>query len=184
MPIVLNKNLNTEQGMVNGMLGKAVGIVVNEEMQALRIRIGQNIIPYHRPPLCVLIQLDEECIKHDKFPFLTRSIVPIFPTIINVKVPSSGRVKGKMQLVRMQVPCSPAFSVTIQKSQGKTYDRAIIDIVKSQSPRYGSTHDNYALLYITLSRVRSMSSLEILTTFDRSVLHYRPDPRLVDDWKG
>lgn len=33
MPVVLNKNLNTEQGIVNGMAGKAVGIVVNEEMQ-------------------------------------------------------------------------------------------------------------------------------------------------------
>lgn len=86
-----------------------------------------------------------------------------------------------MQLLRMQVPCSPAFSVTIHKSQGKTYNRAVIDIAKPMSPPYGSAHDNYALLYVALSRVRTMSSLEILTTFDRSVLHYRPDQRLVDE---
>lgn len=100
---------------------------------------------------------------------------------MSIEIPNSGRLKGKMQLLRLQVPCSPAFSVTIHKSQGKTYDQAVVDIAKPMSPPYGSAHDNYALLYVALSRVRTLSSLEILTTFDRSVLHYRPDQRLVDE---
>lgn len=42
MPVVLNKNLNTEQGIVNGMAGKAVGIVVNEEMQGGKTAMTGN----------------------------------------------------------------------------------------------------------------------------------------------
>lgn len=42
MPVVLNKNLNTQQGMVNGMAGKAVGIVVDEEMQGEKTTMLSN----------------------------------------------------------------------------------------------------------------------------------------------
>lgn len=63
-----------------------------------------------------------------------------------------------MQLLRMEVPCSLAFSVTIHKSQEKTYDQAVVDIAKTILPPHGSAYDNYAFLYVALSRVRSLFS--------------------------
>jgi hypothetical protein len=58
------------------------------------------------------------------------------------------------QFQRKQFPILPAFAMTINKSQGGTFDKVGIDL---------STHVfSHGQLYVALSRVRSFSSLRIL----------------------
>ena len=55
---------------------------------------------------------------------------------------------------RLQFPCVPAFAITINKSQGGTFDTVGIDL---------STHVfSHGQLYVALSRVKSFRSLRIL----------------------
>jgi hypothetical protein len=58
------------------------------------------------------------------------------------------------QFQHKQFPILPAFAMTINKSQGGTFDKAGIDL---------STHVfSHGQLYVALSRVRSFASLRIL----------------------
>jgi hypothetical protein len=58
------------------------------------------------------------------------------------------------QFQRKQFPILPAFAMTINKSQGGTFDKVGIDL---------STHVfSHGQLYVALSRVRSFESLQIL----------------------
>jgi hypothetical protein len=61
------------------------------------------------------------------------------------------------RFVRKQFPIMPAFAMTINKSQGGTFDKVGIDL---SSPVF-----SHGQLYVALSRVRSFASLKILLPF-------------------
>lgn len=151
------------------------------------------MVLYNRPPLALLMEVTSR--KHQPFATLPEQLVPIFPVNMSVPVPvnasrsTTGAVTGarnrqiQKSVSRQQIPCSPAFSITIHKAQGKTFDQAVVDIEKPTTPPLGSAHDNYSILYVGLSRVRQLSDLRLLQPFSSTVLHFQPDTKLVAELK-
>ena len=76
------------------------------------------------------------------------------------------RITSKVVGSYTQLPLVPAWAVTIHKSQGSTYDRAIIDL----GPRAFAPGQTY----VALSRLRSLDGLHLVRPL-------RPSDVIVDD---
>jgi ATP-dependent DNA helicase PIF1 len=66
------------------------------------------------------------------------------------------RSEPGIPFTRTQYPLEPGFCMTVNKSQGQTLDRVGVDLTSRQCFSHG-------MLYTAMSRVRSASSLRILS---------------------
>lgn len=72
-----------------------------------------------------------------------------------------------------QYPVKLAWAVTVHKSQGLTFDRAIIDVGQAFAP---------GQVYVALSRLRSLEGLILRTRVQAEVIY--SDPKVVDFTQG
>src|SRR5690606_33797460 len=72
-----------------------------------------------------------------------------------------------------QYPIKLAWAVTVHKSQGLTFDRAIIDVGQAFAP---------GQVYVALSRLRSLEGLILRTRVQSDVIY--SDPKVVDFTQG
>jgi ATP-dependent exoDNAse (exonuclease V) alpha subunit len=72
-----------------------------------------------------------------------------------------------------QFPIKLAWAVTVHKSQGLTFDRAIIDVGQAFAP---------GQVYVALSRLRSLDGLILRTRVQSDVIY--SDPKVVDFTQG
>ena len=77
----------------------------------------------------------------------------------------TGQVEQKVEGTFSQIPLSLAWAITIHKSQGLTFDRAIIDAGNSFSP---------GQVYVALSRCRTFEGLVLSTPISRSCIMTDP----------
>ena len=75
----------------------------------------------------------------------------------------------KRVVTRSQLPLLPEYAFTDYKSQGRTLDKAIVDL---------QTAKNLQSVYVMLSRVRSLSGLAILRPFLPEKVVGRPSQEL------
>jgi len=66
---------------------------------------------------------------------------------------------------RRQFPIKLAFAMTINKSQGQTFEKVVVDLRKDVF--------NHGQLYVALSRVRSWDSLKIYVGNDNILNHVK-----------
>jgi hypothetical protein len=108
----------------------------------------------------------EPLLPHNKkiqIPNLINGLVPIFP--LEKSFPFSVKGLGNtFSITRVQFPLTPAFCLTANKAQGKTFDKVIVDL---QKPISGKMDHNY--IYVALSRAKSLDNIRILRPFDSSV---------------
>ncbi|PPQ65631.1 hypothetical protein CVT26_000573 [Gymnopilus dilepis] len=98
-------------------------------------------------------------------PGLGQDVVPIFPTRVQVKNTDFYAIGLNVEsMIRSQLPLLPAYSYTDFKGQGRTLDKAIVDI---------STAHSLQSVYVMLSRVKSLSGIAILRWFPPSKLYTR-----------
>lgn len=89
-------------------------------------------------------------------------VVPIFPSASSVQCTEIFHPELKTQSFRRrQLPLIPAYAYTDYKSQGRTLERAIVDLA--------TAHGQGA--YVMLSRVKSLTGLVILRWFPSSKIH-------------
>ncbi|KAJ3517880.1 hypothetical protein NMY22_g13870 [Coprinellus aureogranulatus] len=111
----------------------------------------------------------ERCSIH--VPGLNQGVVPIFPTSISIAQPvHMGSIQAR-SFRRQQIPVVPSYSYTDYKSQGRTLERAIIDITSSRGQG----------IYVMLSRVKSLDGLLILRWFPDSKIIQRMSGELRDE---
>ena len=128
--VMLRTNLWTTAGLTNGAIGEFVQLVAPHA---------------NRLPLAALV----------RFPSYTGpAFFPHNPTLVPVPAFTSHFGSGASQvksLSRTQLPFSLAWAITIHKSQGATYDKAIVNI--------GEKEFHLGLTYVAFSRVRSLDGL-------------------------
>jgi ATP-dependent exoDNAse (exonuclease V) alpha subunit len=83
------------------------------------------------------------------------------------------RTEPGISFTRTQYPLEPGFCLTINKSQGQTLDRVGVDLTARQCFSHG-------MLYTAMSRVRSASSLRILSGLRDKAVNV-VDPELIRD---
>ena len=136
--IMLTRNINTDEGLVNG----AVGIITSIEFSTPDMSFPSVIfIKFDKPSIGKVTCKGENRIQ---------SPISIFP--IEHKFLYAGG-----EIVRKQYSIILAWACTIHKVQGLSLDRAVVDI--------GITIFDYGMAYVALNRVRSISGL-ILSWLD------------------
>ena len=74
---------------------------------------------------------------------------------------------------RIQFPLTVAYAITIHKSQGITVDKAVLNLVKKDFTP--------GLLYVAVSRVKTLDSLMFEESFDYS--RFRANESNIQRWK-
>ena len=99
-------------------------------------------------------------------------------------------ISTNVDAIYEQVPLKPAWAITIHKSQGQTYDAAVIDYTREKSKYGGERGGAFApgQTYVALSRLRSPEGLKLETPLkmsdfkiDRRVQQFfsdKPDTRI------
>lgn len=98
-------------------------------------------------------------------PELAEDIVPIFPqtTSFKLKLIDQGRMLTTT-VSRVQLPLVPAYCYTDYKSQGRSLDRAIVDLASARSLQG---------VYVMLSRVRTLHGIAIMRLFPPNRIYNR-----------
>ncbi|KAF4617233.1 hypothetical protein D9613_005788 [Agrocybe pediades] len=141
MPVMLTQNFDVSNGVVNGCTGilKSINYQLNErgERQATSCIVRSD--SYTGPTMLNLIR--------GEFAVLAEEVDISF-----IHPYSKNRAKLKMT----QLPLVPAFSLTVHKAQGQTYDRVIVDL--------NSTFTCESA-YVMLSRCTTLEGLRVLKHF-------------------
>jgi hypothetical protein len=127
------------------------------------------------PPLFVLV-------KHNgigalSFTGLDTDVTPLYP------IESRSDVDG-VSFSRMQIPITPGFAITNFKSQGATYESAILDLkitpsnTTQSASRSKINHKHYTSLNVQLGRVKSFAGVWLREPIQLSDVQSRPDPAL------
>ena len=127
MRVLLTSNLSVNHGLTNGSLGTVIGIMYVSELD---------------PFPSVLIQFDTY-----RGPSFLADVERVYPVSA---ITRTWARRGKQE-ERTMLPLLPGFAFSIHKAQGKTLDRAIINL--------GHTEFASGLTYTALTRVRSLKDL-------------------------
>ena len=75
MPIMINVNIYTDLGIVNGKEGRAVGVTLDPLADV--VHVGNNIYVVSQPPLCVYMEIEHS--RFEQLRGLGENIFPITP---------------------------------------------------------------------------------------------------------
>ena len=78
----------------------------------------------------------------------------------------SGELKEEVIGTFTQFPLKPAWAITVHKSQGLTFDKAVIDVGQAFAP---------GQVYVALSRLRSLEGLRLSAKISPSVISNDPE---------
>lgn len=142
MKVMIQENVAIKHKVVNGATGTVHDIKYERDRNGRRYLTVVYVHIEGAGRLC---------------PDLGCDIVPIFPETLSFKcnMVKNGRETTK-SISRKQVPLLPAYVYTDYKSQGRSLEKAIIDIASAHSIQG---------VYVMLSRVKTLSGLAILRPF-------------------
>jgi hypothetical protein len=178
MPVVLNQNINIDLGLVNGTEGVAIDVIIDPKSAVIEWPNSPDIKVVDRPPAALLMKL-MNARSTSSAEGLEQGIVPIFPVSSKNRIVPIGDNK-RSQSKRRQLPISPAYSITNYKSQGRTFDRIIVDF---EADRVGTGQADYAAITVPLSRVRTLDGISLAVPVRDSVFLQKPDAHLAAEIK-
>lgn len=150
MKVMVTENIAFTKGIVNGVEGVVENIKYTVDEEGNRFAS----VVYIR-----VSDIDMEIAGLD------RGLVPIFPETVSFeyKYKTDEGVKTRT-VTRKQLPILPSYSYTDFKSQGRTLERAIVDLCTARGQG----------VYVMLSRVKSVKGLAILRWFPATKVFQRP----------
>ncbi|XP_026481429.1 uncharacterized protein LOC113388245 [Ctenocephalides felis] len=146
---MINYNIDIEDGLVNGACGILRLVTFNGQTNKPEIvwldfqmqRVGK------KARLCHYEYMIEHQINTNWTP------------IKRMAIKTNASDDEKYHVIRNQFPLVPAEAMTIHKAQGQTYDAICLDFTKKE-------RRDKSMLYVALSRVKKLSGLYILGSFD------------------
>jgi ATP-dependent DNA helicase PIF1 len=150
-PVILQKNLNVEKGLINGSQGVITGFVEYDEARHPRGSTVEGGRVAH---------LRRQCIEN----FMRSQKVPRLPIVKfnNQEAPETiypdcgiserGFTTPHSLLIRTQIPLLSGWALTIHKTQGMTLDRAIVDVGRCFVA---------GMAYVAPSRVKNLEGLQV-----------------------
>ena len=187
MPIVINQNIYTSLGIVNGKEGIATDIIMEPSSKVYRLIEGletdenREIWIIDQPPKCLLVEIKDS--KFSNLSGLAKNILPLFPTTFGIDITSNDNAASnsqKLPMRRRQIQCCAGFAITDYRSQGRTFNRVVIDL-EPPNIRWEGGHRTFTAVYVALSRCRSSDGLSFLRAFSEKVLTIKPDSRLASE---
>jgi len=94
MPIVINKNLYTLLGIVNGK--EAIGVGVATDEPAKVYSVGRNVWIVDSPPKCLLVQILDS--KFTPMRGLPEGILPIFSSSFGIQDPIPSMTSNRISI--------------------------------------------------------------------------------------
>ena len=158
--VMLTTNLNIEDRLINGQMGKVTYVQFNQ--------LSGN-------PQIICVKFDDsnagkETIRKSADPYATENnVVPLVSVISKIKVKDNR--SSSPEIKRTQFPLTLACSCTIHKVQSLTLSKVLFSFELFNQRQF-----NYGQVYVALSRVKSLEQLFIVGELDCS--HIRADSRV------
>jgi hypothetical protein len=173
MKVVLTVNICTNDGLANGAQGILRQIVYNPDSIDTQSSRGKAIV-LKRPPKYVVVELIGRA--SGAYNSLAENHVPVEPVkaacVHTIWRRDGSQIRRNFQ--RFQLPLTQAFAFTDYKCQGRTIQKAIVDLAE------GVTSTG---VYVMLSRVRRLEDLLILRPFKESLLDMKIPFALREEFK-
>jgi hypothetical protein len=179
------RNLDTESFFYHADVEKDFPESLFPLPEAIELKVGARVMfikndtsglsTYFNGKLATVIELKSDQIKVElddsleEF-YLKKEIWENKKYRIN---PESKELEEEVIGTFAQYPIKLAWAVTVHKSQGLTFDRAIVDVGQAFAP---------GQVYVALSRLRSLDGLILRTRIREDVIY--SDPRVVDFTSG
>ena len=130
--VMLRSNAWTSKGLTNGAMGTLVDVIAPTA---------------NKMPICALVRFDE---------YNGPTYFPDDPKVVPI-APHTAQYGHTKSLSRTNLPLCLAWAITIHKSQGATYDRAVINL--------GSKEIALGLTYVALSRVKTLEGILLVGNY-------------------
>ena len=140
---MLTENIWTERGLVNGAVGTVVNVAWSPEADFL-----------HDSPSVIFVMFDE----YDG-PSMDIDGQPGAPMFLSKRE----FIHNGASCSRIQFPLTPAYAITIHKSQGLTLPQVVLNLSEADFTP--------GLTYVAISRVKTLEGLMFEDTIDYS--HFR-----------
>ena len=129
-----------------------------------------NIYVVSQPPLCIYVKIERS--QFEQLRGLGKNIFLVTPKkmAMMVKLRNGHTGNEPTSIRRTQVPCCSAFTIMHFRSQGRTFDKVVLDL---RSCQVLSKSQKFAALYVMLSRVKSLKGLSFTRWFQESVLQVK-----------
>ena len=164
--VILTKNLATELGLTNGTAGTVHGLLYPPEQHVHQHGPSLTLLTY--PPI-LLFRPDRPhpVLAATRFPGMTEpGIVPIHPCpesfTLHMQTRTARTARTAFRITRTQLPIMGGYAMTDYKAQGRTFQRAVVDLSLARTP---------AAPYVMLSRLTSLQGLAILSPFGLKCLN-------------
>ncbi|CAF1032954.1 unnamed protein product [Rotaria sp. Silwood1] len=187
VPVILTQNIAIELDLINGMNGIFRQLVYEEDSvttEALSETFPNNTQYIHRL-LYALLEIAKSKIECN-LEQLQTNFVPISLTeqtfridiadVLSKDKRQKSNWKAILSIKWRALPLVPSYSITTHKRQGQTLNNVVIDL------KLPNENDDITVIYVPLSRVKSLADLIILRHFDYKVLLIKtsksqPSPR-------
>ena len=158
--VMLTSNLDTDDHLINGQMGKVA-----------KIKLSQT----HQNPQVIYVKFDDEdagrntISKSSDSYAIVNHVVPIVPVLAHIKINNNRPSSPEIQ--RTQFPLTLAWACTVHKVQGLTLDKVVFsfELFKQKSFNFGQ-------VYVALTRVKTLVQLFLTGEFDCK--HIKADPRV------
>lgn len=156
MKVMVTENVALKVNVVNG----AEGIL--EHVKYETDELGR------RYALCAYVRIKNSGIQSEQ---LQSDVIPILPVMSNFRYSQRGGLSFNIQ--RSQLPLVPAYAFTDYKVQGRSMDKAVMDLSSCYSLQSA---------YVMLSRAKSLAGVGILKWFPPSRINTRLSQEFRDEF--
>lgn len=171
-PVMTTMNTHQGLGLVNGGEFKSIAVIPDRRYPGHAV--SDKITVHFGPPAALLVS-SPSTLSHQ-----IEGLPPgvLFITPVTAVLPQKAGYPVR-RCTRIGLPCVTAFAMTAHKAQGRSFDKAMIDIASLAAGINGPTYTGFESLYVQISRVKSLEGLYLSEIMSQDAfLKFRIDPEI------